>query len=152
MKTTFPLKFTFIMAILCATFASCSSNDDDEKSKEESPSIVGTWHMNEINIDNAHSWTQNTITFNEDGTLVREDSVGYASLGLAGGYPIFKTSDGQYTYNANTGILSTIYKPREGGNSWSQTYNVVELTRQRLVLSGVDNNYGNFTFFYNRIK
>lgn len=148
----FRVLFLFLAAVFCLYSCGGDENDDNNVDNDENSLLIGTWHMDEIAIDGTRFWPGNTITFYANGTLLREDSIGYASLGPAGGYPIISISDGQYTYNANTGILSTFYKPRDtSGDAWSQTYNVVELSKERLFLTGVRNSI-NFTFLYKRME
>ena len=52
-----------VAILMCVNFASCSSDDDDEK-EPETFSIVGTWIMEEGDMD---QWT---LVFKADGTGV----------------------------------------------------------------------------------
>ena len=134
--------------VLSVGMTSCGGDDGDDEEKESKELLIGTWHMDEIRIDDAHSWTENTTTFKSDGTLER---IEYLTQGNGVKYSYKK--GGQYSYNANTGVLSAVYKDNDSGESWSQSYNVIEITKNKLVLTGVSTGNGlSFTFFYERVK
>ena len=146
----------FIAAIFLTgvSLTSCGSDGDDNKKnpeQEKKSLLLGTWHMDEVAIDATHSWGENKITFNSDGTLERVDIL-HQSAGM---YSITQEnkSEGQYSYNENTATLTALYKRVSDGSSWTQSYTVVELTDKKLVLTGIGSGNGlSFTFFYERVN
>lgn len=136
-----------MMAFVSVSFTSCGGDDGvavDPNNK--AALLIGTWYMDAISIDDTHGWQEHKVTFKSDGTLER--------IGYLPGY-WGKTEEleiGQYSYNVEASTLSCVYRNPETGDSWTQSYTVVDVAKDKLVLTGVTSSGLSFTFFYDRVK
>ena len=132
-KIYFGWRSFLLLAVLCIGVLSCYNDDDDAK---EDSLIVGTW----IGGDQ-FDYMESIWTFYGDGTFEQE------WLATEFGYSNNTITKGTYFYDPDSRILTETHQ--SNGSTRSNNYTVLSLTKEQLVIFGVDND-GTFTRTFRR--
>ena len=114
---TFRFFATLLVVALCASFTSCSDDDD------ENP-LVGTW----VSIENRNSVEyKDVMTINSDGT-------GSSAIYENGQMDKEGVENFKYTYDENSKVFTFIWEEDSDGYIDIYSMHVKELTSSKLVL------------------
>lgn len=133
MKTLRLINLWCIIAIVMLGISACS--DDDEQGASGT-GIVSTWKY--VQNDEYNE----VLRFNSDGTFLLEENEYYQSSGEWS----TRTSRGRYVYDEEYQEL-TMYYVDEDGDTYTETYDILQLTSEILVIDEWWGDDRAFTFY-----